>query len=700
MDRIQIKKRLTLWYAILWFLLFTALFLAYGVYFLDFTSTKSKWIGLFAGAIAILLASCKMLEITYFTTKNELLEKITKYFKNGSFIFAKRLFKISLVFISLISCFLIKPMGGLFVLTFVCGAVFVFLTILGSNLVISKIATQLSQFYNESNSIALKQITSSGIAVSFMCVAFAIIPIVILYHITKDYQLVSGFALGSVFMTLLNNVATIASKHATDGANNIVCGYVAEIEKKDRRNPLLLLGGLTKSILNVNVLSSDLFVSFAVALIAAMAIGGEYLMLMGAFLPIIIAASGIFSCVVAILLTNFDRICNPVKTLFASMLIACTIFVFASYFIIKSWYPDLINFIYPVAIGAFGGYVMCFVHSNYIFSKYKPVLNISNAAISGFDAAFKQTLREGFGGVIFLGLIFAIIIISSFLSSYGMQEPSFGVYGVMLAILSSLSTLGILIGINTFALITKSADNILDSYEEEISEKQNIIFNSLGPIGHCTVALGKNYINFVSILTSISALIAYSVLVNLIEVDILNPYVMGALFIGASIPFMYCGFTMAIASKTARRLVLEVKRQFRKSPQILRFEMRPDYEKCVDISALNSTIQVVFNSAIVVLIFVLVAIFLKKEALLGLVFGSIISSFGLMAISNSCSNGAKSAKKYFESQFNCRNTKEYEAIGTNSEVFSVFGNIVCPILNILIKFLAVLAFAFAPLLIG
>lgn len=700
MDRMQIKKRIAFWYAILWLLLIIALFLGYGVYFVDLSSTKSKWIGLFAGAIAILTASCKMLEITYHSTKNDLSQKVEKYFAQGSFIFARRIFKIALVFVFLISCFLIKPLGVGFAASFITGSIFAFLAILVSIFATSKIATQISQFFNESNSIALKQIINSGMVISFSSVALAIIPVVILYHIFKDYQVINGFLLGSAFVVLLNNISTIISRQATKSANNVVCNYVAQIEKKDKRNPLLLLGGVTKNILNVDILSSDLFVSFAIALISAMTLGGECLMLMGAFLPIIIASSAIFACIIVALLMNFDRTCNLIKNLFTSMFSASVLFVFISYFLIKIWLPDLMNFVWPIAIGALGGCVVCFVHSNYIFAKYKPVPNIVNAAISGFDTAFKQTLRESFGGVIFLALIFALVIIASFLSSYGMSEPSFGVYGLMLAILSSLSVIGILIGVNSFAMVAKNSDNFLETYEENISSNQPITNGFFGLIGFNLVSLGKNFINFVSVLTSISALIAYASMVNLLEADILNPYVMSSLFIGAAIPFMYSGFIMGIVSKTARRLVLEVKRQFRKFPQILRFEMRPDYEKCVDISALNSSIQVVINTLIVVIIFALIAINLKKEALLGLVFGSIISTFLLLTMSNSCLNAAKSAKKHFESQFSgIRNTQEYEAIEENDEIFSSIGDVIIPPLSALIKLLAVLALVFAPLLI-
>ena len=102
MDRTQSKKRLTFWYTFFWILFFVALYLSYCVYFVDFTSTKSKWIAFFAGVIGVLFSSLKILELNYFNQKHELFDKITKYFTNGSFVFSKRIFKTTLVFIFLI----------------------------------------------------------------------------------------------------------------------------------------------------------------------------------------------------------------------------------------------------------------------------------------------------------------------------------------------------------------------------------------------------------------------------------------------------------------------------------------------------------------------------------------------------------------------------------------------------------------------
>ncbi|MBQ4646276.1 MAG: sodium/proton-translocating pyrophosphatase [Candidatus Gastranaerophilales bacterium] len=698
MDRDKINKRLIIWYAILWALLFFALYKAYYVYFPDTTSTISKWVGLCAGAIALLLAACKALEISFYKSANPMFDKITKYFTNGSFIFVKRLFKISLVFVFFISWLLIKPMGNNFIICFVSGSVFAFVSVLLSVITTSKIATRSSQFYNESNSLALKQIFNSGSIVASLMLGLSIIPLVILYHTTKDYQILNGFVFGASLVAILNNIPTAISKQATKCAQEVVCNHIAQCEKNDRRNPLLLLNGVTKSILGVNLLSCDLFVSFALALVCAMSVGGEFLQLMGAFLPIIVAGSGIFAYVIVVLLTRFDRTKNPLKTLFASAFFVNLLLLGLTYYSLKVWLPDLTYLSIALGAGAFGGFFVCFTHSNYIFSKYRPISSVSNTSISGFIPTLWQTFRESIAGVFLPVIILVCSLLISFIFSGGIEEPSLGLYGIMLSILAMLSSVGAIIGAISFGLTTKNVYTVLDTYEEDICEKENVLSNSLGDVGFHITALGKNFINSATILTSVGAMVAYSILGNLEQIDIMNPYVLVSLLIGSTIPFFYLASIMGIISKTARRLGMEAKEQISRFPQILRLEMRPNYEKCVDLAAVNSSIQVVFATIGVVIIFLLIAKYLMIEALCGFVFGVILSSIGLIYTTSASSVLGKSAKKYFETQFNCiQNTEEYNAISLNEAIFTSFKDLINPTLNALIKFLAVSALALLPL---
>lgn len=719
MDRNRTKKKLFFYYVFLWILLVIALYLSYGVYFIDTTSTKSKWVGLFAGSIALLLAAYKILEISYATTKNTALEKVSKYFENGTLIFLNKLFKVcAFLFGVLIIPYLFLNISSIdwmpfaihfsknmslsvpFFVCFISGGLFAFLAIIVSAIVTSKTITRSSQFYVESDSAALRQLFNCGIGVSFFNIAFAIIPLVILFHIFKDYQVINGFVFGSAIVAIVNNISSVIARQASQNASEVVCNFVAEIDEKDKRNPLLLLRGVSSSVLGVNVLASDLFVSFCAILVSAMTIGGEFMQLMGMFLPVIIAGSAIFASVLVILFTCIEKSKNLLKTLFGAMFVSNVLLVSVCAFLIHEWLPDFMGLVFSVAVGAIGGYLICFSHSNFIFSKYKPILNVSNSTISGPSSTIRQTIKEGFSGVAAPAVIFSISIILAFVLPGGVSEPSLGLFGIVLAFLSSVSSLGVILGANIFGLAACNTDNVLETYEEDICQNNFSKSSFLNSSVSYIISLGKNYINAVSILAVLVMMISYTLLIGLEQVDIINPYVMASILLGAAVPYLYFTSVMGIVSKTARRLVLDVKKQIKSFPQILRYEMRPDFEECVKLSAVNSSIQVVVNTLLIVIVGVIIAIKLKEEALCGFVFGVLISSFGLIFLMSGTSLVAKSAKKYFISQFGkMNNTQEYSAINLNEAIFSSLKDLLVPSLNALIKLLAIAIMALAPMIV-
>ena len=431
-----------------------------------------------------------------------------------------------------------------------------------------------------------------------------------------------------------------------------------------------------------------------------MTIGGMFLQLMGMFFPIIVLASGIFACIFVSLLTRIEHAQNPVKTLFVSMFCSNVLLIVISSFLVAKWMPDFMNLIFSIAIGAFGGYFICFAHSNLVFNKYKPVYNVSNASMSGFPATVKQTIKEGMGSVFAPAFILVVCLVLSFVVCGGVEQPSVGLFGISLAVLACISCVGLTIALNAFGITTSGVDTILETYEEDLQDSGFPKNNIFATTGKHIVLLGKNYTSAMAILSSILLLIAYTYLANLEQVDIINPYVLGSMLLGLSVPFVFCASVMGIVSKIARRLLLEVRMQFKHSPQILRYEMRPDYEKCVEISAINSTIQVIINLLFIVALGIYIALKLKEEALCGFVFGAIFSSFGLIFLTSGTSVVAKSAKRYFESQFSFnKNVNEYEAININEAIFASIKEIVVPSLNALIKFLAIASAALIPLFV-
>ena len=700
MDRNQIKVRLFFWYAILWITLIVSMYVSFFVYFTDTQSTISKWIGLVAGGVAALLATCKLNEILFKNNRNATIKRIATYFFEGTNIYSFKQNATMFVIGIIISYFILKFLSLGYLICFLLGVFLTKSVLYCINFVTARTSAGISYSNgNESFNSIYKLAHNSGIATSATIAVCVIAPLAIMFHIFKDYQIISAFVLGSAFCGLYSTIGASIVKVACKKANTTLKMFFEGIEENDKRNPLLLLNGITKVIFPISSLSCEFLISSTLILISAMTIGAECMHLMGQFLPIVIFSGGIFASIIVVLLTKVSKEKNQIKTLLASAFNSIILFNIFTFFEIKYWLPDYTCLTNSIICGSFCGYLVCFLAIRNIFKKFKPVQNISNAATIGNSSAIIQSLKEGFNSTFLPIIIIAFTIIASFLLAEGVSAPLLGIYGIVLSVLGLIATFGTMVSINAFSLITANTDNVSKTYDEEYSTISDEKRRYLKQLGYELYAIGKNYNNISTVLASICAIIAYTIAVGVVEVDILNPYVLGSLVVGTALPFLYCAMILGAVSKSTSRLIFEVKKQFRKYPQILRYEMRPDYENCVEYAAKNSSIQVSFYTTIIVAIVILVACFLKIEAVAGLAIGSILSANIAIFVLTNSSFATKSAKKYFKEEFqNAFSMGEYDILSTTNSIYQTLYEILIPSLSVLIKFITILLLIFAPFL--
>ena len=341
------------------------------------------------------------------------------------------------------------------------------------------------------------------------------------------------------------------------------------------------------------------------------------------------------------------------------------------------------------------GFILCFISANCIFEKYKPVKNVLISSINGKYNLFIQALKEGMINVFAPVLIIALDIIFSFLFAYGIQAPAMGIFGISLSVLGFIGTLGINIAISIFGLISNNSDSILENYEQSTNLETSE--NILGNFGHYAILLGKNFINATSIIVSIIVVVAYTVLVEQDEIDILNPYVLSSLVIGSSVPFVFVAQFISSGSKAAKRLIFNVKKQFRHNPQILNYEMRPNYEENVKLIGKTTSIQAIVSISLFIILFYLIGKYLNKEALAGFVIGIILASIGIIFTLSNCTSIIKTAKKYFYTEYkNTHYTQEYGQISDSEIILNIISDLINPCLISLIKFASILALIIAP----
>lgn len=682
------NKKLYFWYALFWIFVFVALYLGYGVYFIDITSTKSKWLGLFASAVSILLFASKVLEVSYSKDRNEIIAKYEKMFLKGGFSFIKNQSKILIPFYLLICCFLFKIVQLPFI---ICSLVAL---ILGYFLIIS-IVFLLSKIYSKNlsknqeyikNSRKISFMLSKGIA--FLTIGLCFGTIVVLYHIFKDYEALYGFLLGfsliSAFFTL--NYSFI--KTSLKNTNVAFSKMFDVITFEDKRNPIVFSNQIIKNFFEPVIFSLWFFEIFSIILICSISLGALTLNLMGAFLPIILFSNMVFvSIFLSLLPKKVKDLKNPSKRLYFLSFLATGLLILASYIVVRIWFLDSIEVCYPVIIGLICGFLGLFINSNLTSRKAKSSkiiinsLNINNLnfILQGIKESFKSVLAPVLN--IALGLTFSFVLID------GIEAPMLGVWGMLLFGIGFSSLFLIFMPLNIYSILNKNISNLIRANQDE---KPLILKEKISSL----LLKGQTYVVSSIIVAIITIIIAYCNVIELEEVDLLNPYVMTSILIGVAFPFLFLGYCCGTVSKLTSNFLFEIKKQFEFNPKILSNEIKPNYILSLKLCTKKSSSYILKIIIPIICVLFLIVFCFKTEALAGFIIGNLLSSIGLMfIISNiySIFEGAKNRLKHFNLDLDDFKIESCE------NILSLLKNLIIPTISVLIKLFAVLALSLIPL---
>ncbi len=705
MDRIKIRGKLVFYYSIFWIMLIFTLYLSYHVYFNHTPTEKSQWLALFAGAISTFASALKILELHFINPKediNSLSSNITNYFMSGSKIFFTRIIRVVIVLMVLLSFLFLKIFSKKFIVSFDIGIIFTCALYIFSDYIVLKFFPRI--FYNKDEKTQfLAQFYALSSIPSLLSFIALLIPTVIIFYMCGDYQILYGYAFGCCLIVLILNICTSISNKAQNLSSQIITNYIAQISKNDKRSPLLLLRGFFKNLKLNMMMPYDGFISCICLLFCAMTIGSICLGSQGLFLPLIICAGGIFSCVIAILITNINKD-KLNKNIYISLIIYEIIFLLISYYVVYSWIPYFMGFWVSVATGSLSAIILLFINSSILFIKSQSSIKVSNASISGISNTYLEIIKEGFLSVFVPAILIALSTVISFLAPDGANSADFGFYGVMISYLSSSLIYGLISTVYNFSNIQRQSAALSENYDDDLEKdyktnRQNNIFSEKFLENELYLnSLGKNYMSYCTIITLIACVITYVFFLTIVNLDIFNPYTIAGVLIGTILPFLFCGFVLKITNSCSKCLTLEVKRQFRKFPQILRYEQSPDYERPIEIATLNSSIKSLFYIFLVVLILYLLLKFLYTEGAAGCLFGMTFSSMGFVFLINSFALISKCAKKYFETQYVTSNdSNELKILSNSAKSFSSFYDLIIPPLNIFVKFMAIFYLAFAVL---
>ena len=539
----------------------------------------------------------------------------------------------------------------------------------------------------------------SGGAVMGLCVAgFGLLGISAIYAITKNADVLFGFSLGASSIALFARVGGGIYTKAADVGADLVGKVEAGIPEDDPRNPAVVADNVGDNVGDVAGMGADLFESYSGAVISAMTLGLVALnnsenKVYGLIFPLLIAALGLVSSIIGTFFVRGDK--NPARSLKVGTYVASGAVLIGALALSKPMLGS-INYGITIVAGLIVGVLIGYFTEVYTSDAYKSVKKIAKQSETGSATNIISGIATGFQStaVTILFICLGIFIAYFFGNKAGGLQG--GIYGIALAAVGMLSTTGITVAVDAYGPIADNAGGIAEM--SGLDESVRKITDKLDSVGNTTAAMGKGFAIGSAALTALALFFSYKENVHLEGIDLLNSNVVIGLLLGGMLPFIFSAFTMESVSKAAYQMIAEVRRQFREIPGILEGKGKPDYKTCVAISTKASLREMIVPGVLAVAAPILVGCLLGKEALGGLLAGSLVTGV-LLAIFMSNAGGAwDNAKKYIESgNHGGKGSESHKAAVVGDTVGDPFKDTSGPSINILIKLMTIVSLVFAPI---
>ncbi len=647
---------------------------------------------------APVLGICALLFAFYLTKKvgkqdagTDRMKEIAAFIHEGARAFLTAEYKILVVFVAVLFVLIGIGIGNwVTAVCFLVGALFSTAAgYIGMN-VATKANVRTAAAAKDSGMNKALSIAFSGGAVMGMCVVgFGLFGAGVVYILTKNPDVLSGFSLGASSIALFARVGGGIYTKAADVGADLVGKVEAGIPEDDPRNPAVIADNVGDNVGDVAGMGADLFESYVGSLVSAITLGVVYAKESGAIFPLVIAALGVLASVIGCFFVKGDENSSPHKALKYGSYSAAIVVMIGSLILSKMFFngfKEAIAIIFGLVVGLLIGVIT----EIYTSGDYRFVKKIAQQSETGPATTVISGIAVGMQSTAVPIILIAIGIIGAYSFS--------GLYGIALAAVGMLSTTGITVAVDAYGPIADNAGGIAEMSGLP-SEVRNIT-DKLDAVGNTTAAMGKGFAIGSAALTALALFVSYAQAVGLFEegINLLDYKVIVGMFVGGILPFLFSAFTMDSVSKAAYKMIEEVRRQFKTIPGILEGKGKPDYKSCVAISTQAALKEMLLPGVMAVLAPVFIGVVLGPDALGGLLGGALVTGV-MLAIFMSNSGGAwDNAKKYIEDgHHGGKGSEAHRAAVVGDTVGDPFKDTSGPSINILIKLMTIVSLVFAPL---
>ncbi len=550
---------------------------------------------------------------------------------------------------------------------------------------------------------ALRVAFNSGTVMGISVVGIGLIGVSLLYLLFRDIHIVAGFGFGASSIALFARVGGGIYTKAADVGADLVGKVEQGIPEDDPRNPATVADNVGDNVGDVAGMGADLFESYVGSIIATIALGavGAAALSLASpkgfdaslfMLPILVAAIGIFASILGTFLVRTGENADMGRLLWSlrTGILAAGLLVLIGTGVAIAVLGLDFRLFWVVLIGLVAGQIIGTSSEYYTSFEFNPTKRLAEQAETGPATVIIGGLGLGMLSTLIPGLVVV--------AAMGLTYWIAGTYGVALAAVGMLSTLGITLATDAYGPVADNAGGIAEQahLDPEVRERTD----ALDSLGNTTAATGKGFAIGSAVLTALALMAAYSQVVNVEAFDLLDINVLMGLIIGATMPFLFAALTMQAVGRAANAMVQEVRRQFREITGLLEGTANADYARAVAISTNGAMREMVLPGLLAVIVPVVAGAVLGAAALGGLLIGAIATGFLLAIMMANAGGSWDNAKKYIEAgNLGGKGSDNHAAAVVGDTVGDPFKDTSGPALNILIKLMSIVALVFAPLFI-